>query len=189
MSLLRLPEAVKLVMSFICPREKDFALALSATGQQYGPVDFVSEPLRFDFTDYYEREMGKGLWRRMVSFGPLIRPEQLGAVKRWAITQEAQTLNEEGGRRVNIDPGYLAASKFILATGKDYSHRIYLGDGIYGDLTLLFQKGSFSPLPWTYPDYRSEPLLGILNLLRKHYLWQLKNLGEEEKGTGSKEQD
>ena len=146
-------------------------------------MDFVSEPLPFDFTDYYEREMGKGLWRRMVSFGPLIGPEQLGAVKRWANTQEGQTLNEEKGRRVNIDPGYLAASKFILATGKDYTHRIYLGGGIYADLTLIFQKGSFSPLPWTYPDYASEPLLGILNLLRKHYLWQLKNLGKEEQGT------
>jgi hypothetical protein len=162
-------------MSFICSREKDFALALSAAGQRNGPVDFVSEPLPFDFTPYYEREMGQGLWRRMVGFEPLIMPEQLISIKLWADAQEGRSRNEEGGRRVNIDPGYLAASKFILATGKDYSHRIYLGEGIYGDLALIFQKGSFSPLPWTYPDYASEPLLGILNLLRKRYLWQLKN--------------
>jgi hypothetical protein len=146
---------------------------------QYGPVDFVSEPLPFDFTDYYEPEMGKGLWRRMVSFGPLILPDQLVPAKLWSNLQEAQTLNGQGGRKVNIDPGYLAASKFILATGKDYSHRIYLGEGVYGDLTLIFQKGAFSGLPWTYPDYASEPLLGIISLLRKRYLWQLKHQGGE----------
>jgi hypothetical protein len=174
-------------MSYLCSREKDFAWALSAAGQRYGPADFVSEPLPFDFTDYYEREMGRGLWRRMVGFGPLIMPDQLIPVKLWANHQEGQALNEEGGRRVNIDPGYLAASKFILATGKDYSHRIYLGGGIYGDLGLIFQRRSFSPLPWTYPDYASEPLLGILNLLRKRYLWQLKKLGEEGKGTRNEE--
>ena len=174
MSLPRPPKAVKLVMSLICSQEKDFPSALGRADERYGPVDFVGEALPFDFTNYYAPEMGKGLWRRMVSFEPLIMPDQLVSVKLWTNTQEVQTLNEQGGRRVNIDPGYLAASKFILATGKDYTHRIYLGEGIYGDLTLIFQKGAFSPLPWTYPDYASEPLVGIFNLLRKRYLWQLK---------------
>jgi hypothetical protein len=180
MSLPRPPRMVKLVMSFICSRERDFAFALSRADERYGPVDFVSEPLLFDLTDYYEPEMGRGLWRRMASFGPLIPPDQLVPVKLWANMQEAQTLSGRGGRRVNIDPAYLAASKFILATGKDYSHRIYLGQGIYGDLTLIFQKGAFSPLPWTYPDYASEPLLSTIALLRKRYLWQLKRRGVED---------
>ncbi len=83
-------------------------------------------------------------------------------------------VNEKGGRKVNIDPGYLAAAKFVLATGKDYSHRIYLRQGIYGDLTLIFKRGSFQPLSWTYPDYGSPPLLDLINLLRRKYLWQLK---------------
>jgi hypothetical protein len=186
-SLARPPKAVKLVMSLICSRENDFPSALGRADERYGPVDFVGETLPFDFTDYYAAEMGKGLWRRMVSFEPLIMPDQLVSVKLWTNTQEVQTLNEQGGRRVNIDPGYLAASKFILATGKDYTHRIYLGEGIYGDLTLVFQKGAFSPLPWTYPDYASEPLLGIINLLRKRYLWQLKNQGARGSGVQAAE--
>jgi hypothetical protein len=176
-SLPRQPKAVKLVMSFIFKEEKDFASALSETDSRYGPVDFLSESLPFDFTTYYEPEMGKGLGRRIASFEPLISPGQLSGVKLWTNALEARSLNERGGRKVNIDPGYLAASKFILATGKDYSHRIYLGEGIYGDLTLIFQKGGFAPLPWTYPDYASQPLIGLLNLLRKRYLWQLKNTG------------
>ena len=181
MSLPRPSKPVKLVMSFIFSQEKDLPPALCRADQRFGPVDFVSETLAFDFTSYYSSEMGKGLWRRMVSFEPLVMPDQLVSVKLWTNAQELQILNEQGGRRLNIDPGYLAASKFILATGKDYSHRIYLGEGIYGDLTLVFQKGAFSHLPWTYPDYASEPLLGIINLLRKRYLWQLKNTGKEGK--------
>ena len=168
-------------MSFLCSREGGFAAAFQEAEGEYGPVDFVSEPLSFPFTDYYQREMGKGLVRRMVGFGPLISPEQAVSVKLRTNRLENRHLNESGGRRINIDPGYLAASRFVLVTGKDYSHRIYLGEGIYGEVTLLFRKGGFSPLPWTYPDYASDPLLGIINTLRQRYLWQLKQQGEKGK--------
>jgi hypothetical protein len=176
-------------MSFLFGEEPVGAAAIHEVDRQYGPVDFLSESLPFDFTVYYEREMGQKLRRRLAGFGPLIAPEQLPGIKLWTNALELKFLNERQGRRVNIDPGYLAASKFILATGKDYSHRIYIGQGIYGDLTLWFQKGGFIPLPWTYPDYGSQPLIGLISLLRKRYLWQLKNLGsrvqeadENEKG-------
>ena len=174
MSLPRPPKPVKLVLGFIFREERDYPAALLEADAQYGPLDFMSEPLPFHFTDYYETEMGRGLWRRVASFEPLISPDQLPAVKLWTNALESRFLNEPGGRKVNIDPGYLTAAQFILATGKDYSHRLYLGDGIYGDLALIFQKGVFRPLPWTYPDYASQPLIGLLTILRKRYLWQLK---------------
>ncbi len=177
MSHLRPPQEVKLIFSVLYSREEDFAPLLSTADARYGPVDFVSERLAFEFTDYYEPEMGKGLGRRMIGFGPLIAPDRLVSVKIWANEHEGQNVNDRGGRKINIDPGYLAASKFILATGKDYSHRIYIGEGVWGDLTLMFKKGGFAPLPWTYPDYGSEPLLGILNQLRKKYMWQIKQEG------------
>lgn len=175
----RPPQKVKLVMSFLYGQEVDFREAAQAVMEKYGPFDLVSEPLPFDFTNYYEPEMGQNLQRRLVSFFPLISPESLREIKLWTNELEKRWLNDRRGRRVNIDPGYLAAAKFILATGKDYSHRIYLGQGIYGDLTLLFKKGNFQPLPWTYPDYASPPLLGLLNLLRRRYLWQIKHYKQE----------
>ncbi|NWF57388.1 MAG: DUF4416 family protein [Syntrophaceae bacterium] len=168
-------------MSIIFSRAEDFVSALAEADRKYGPADLVSEPLSFHFTDYYEREMGKGLWRRMVGFEPMISPERLVSVKLWANRVEGQSLNEGGGRRVNIDPGYVAGAKFVLATGKDYSHRLYLGEGVYGEITLIGRKRGFSPLPWTYPDYASQPLLGIIALMRRKYLWQLKQEGETNK--------
>ena len=175
MSVPRPPQAVKLVLSLIFREKEAGAAALGKIQQKYGPVDFVSASLPFNFTDYYAPEMGESLRRRMASLAPLISPERLAEVKLWTNQLETQDLNERNGRKVNIDPGYLAASKFILATGKDYGHRIYLGEGIYGDLTLIFQKGSFCALPWTYPDYASPPLIRLLNLIRKRYVWQLRN--------------
>jgi hypothetical protein len=180
MSIPRGPKAAKLVMSLLYRNEGVLAAVLGAAAQKYGPLDFLSETLAFDFTTYYEPEMGKELRRRLAGFRPLIPPDQLPAVKLWANGQENLYLNEKRGRQINIDPGYLSSAKFILATGKDYSHRIYLKDGIYGDLTLMFQKGSFTALPWTYPDYASSPLIDLITLLRKRYLWQMKNRGGED---------
>ena len=74
-------------------------------------------------------------------------------------------------RQVNIDPGYLVASRFVLASGKDFTHRIYVGQGIYADLTLVYTKDQFQPLPWTYPDYQSQPVQDFLIKVRKKYLF------------------
>ncbi len=177
MSLPRKPKAVKLLMSFLYGDESAFASAAAAVDVKYGPMDFLSEPLLFDYTQYYEREMGKDLRRRLAGFRRLIPPDDLPEIKLWTNDLEGKYLNRDRGRAVNIDPGYLHPAKFVLATGKDYSHRIYLRDGIYGDLTLMVQKGEFIRLPWTYPDYASSPLIDLLALLRKRYLWQIKNTG------------
>jgi hypothetical protein len=162
-------------MSFIYSEEEALASALAETMERFGPIDFLSESTPFDFTEYYRAEMGGGLLRRIAGFAPLISPETLVAVKLSTNQLESCRLNESQGRKVNIDPGYIAAAKFVLATGKDYSHRLYLGEGIYGDLALIYRSGGYSPLPWTYPDYASEPLRNLLGFLRKRYLWQLKN--------------
>jgi hypothetical protein len=83
--------------------------------------------------------------------------------------------SSNGKRVVNIDPGYLLHERFVLATGKNYSHRIYIGKGIYADLTLIYAKGGFKPLPWTYPDYASEIIITFLEQVRKKYTIDLKD--------------
>jgi len=84
-----------------------------------------------------------------------------------------------GGRRlVNLDPGYVARERLVLATGKNYAHRIYLNQEVYGDLTLLYEQGKFQALPWTYLDYAQGSLPELLTLVRQKYLWQLKQLAK-----------
>lgn len=143
--------------------------------EQFGAVDIVSSWLPFDYTEYYRSEMGAPLFRRMFSFRKLIDQYTLAEIK------TATNLIEENycadhKRRVNIDPGYMLHSRFVLATGKNYAHRIYIGKRIYADLTLIYTKGGFIKLPWTYPDYIAEDMLAYLIMVRKKYISDFKTL-------------
>ncbi|NPV05240.1 MAG: DUF4416 family protein [Syntrophaceae bacterium] len=173
MSTPREPDPVKLFVSVIAADRDRLAEVVRALAATSGDPDFVSEVLPFEYTDYYTTEMGAGLIRRFVTFERLIRPEELPAVKLCTNALE-ERFAEGGARRVNIDPGYLARQHLILATGKGYSHRPYIGRGIYADLTLEYRKETFRPLEWTYPDYRAERTIAMLNALRRRYVIQLK---------------
>jgi hypothetical protein len=168
------PKPAKLIAGFFV---KDKALAADVARDlqdRLGPVDMVSAWIDFDFTTYYEKEMGGPLHRRMMVFKPLVEQEQLADVKRMTNELERKFQRQEGRRRVNIDPGYLLAERFVLATGKNFTHRIYIGRGIYADLTLIYQKGAFRTLPWTYPDYADPRMIDFLTLVRKKYMLDLK---------------
>ncbi len=140
----------------------------------FGPVDFISERFSFHYTDYYTPEMGSGLFRRFITFENLIPRERLPEIKRRTNRLEDQMAKPDGKRQINIDPGYLCMEHVILATTKGYTHRPYLRDGIYADLTLIFRNKSYQPLEWTYPDYREEKVIQLFNQLRRVYLQNLR---------------
>ncbi len=167
------PPQVKLVASIFSGDVAIIGEVVQALSEKCGKADYVSVPLSFSYTDYYEREFGASLLRRFVAFERLIEPEALPDVKLW--TNELEKGFAAGNRRrVNIDPGYLSAAHLILATGKGYSHRPYLREGIYADLTLIYQKGAFQILPWTYPDYAADAMIVMLTRIREKYLLQLR---------------
>ncbi|RPI74178.1 MAG: DUF4416 family protein [Desulfobacteraceae bacterium] len=141
----------------------------------FGPIDWQSPPLFFDRTQYYAKEMGWPLHRRFVTFETLIRPEALVTIKLKTNSLE-QDYRVQGKRRINIDPGYIALERLVLATGKNYTHRIYLGAGIFADLTLVFNQGTFKSLPWTYRDYGDPEIIAVLNELRENYKNQVRGL-------------
>ncbi|MCX8116519.1 MAG: DUF4416 family protein [Desulfobacterota bacterium] len=170
----RTPLPVTLFMSVIFNAESILGKALEDLQQEYGAIDWMSERLPFDFTDYYAREMGTGLFRHFVTFASLIPRESLPEIKLNTNRIEARWSTVEGRRQVNIDPGYLCLEHIVLATTKGYAHRPYLSKGIYADLTLIYRKGSFQPLEWTYPDYRQEQTLQMFNQIRKRYLLKLR---------------
>jgi hypothetical protein len=167
---------VKPVVSLLLAREDLGPALVERLAEYFGPPDLVGPWWPFDATAYYTSEMGPNLGRRLVSFLHLADPACLAAWK--VVTNELERAFSLGGRRpANLDPGYLAKERLVLATGKNYSHRIYLDHGIYGDLALFYQ-GGFRPLPWSYPDYAQGELPALLELVRQKYLWQLKAMAD-----------
>ncbi|MCF8130271.1 MAG: DUF4416 family protein [Deltaproteobacteria bacterium] len=173
MSQPELSENVKLIMSLFSPEKALVESVMEALFQQFGETDWISPEMFFDRTRYYEKEMGWPLHRRFLSFKKLIPPEMLVDIKLKTNDLEASYL-EGQKRRINIDPGYISLERLVLATGKNYIHRIYLGKGIYADLTLVFKRGGFVPLDWTYPDYADANMIDDFNAIRSRYLDQLR---------------
>jgi hypothetical protein len=163
----------KLVIGVLISRLKLKDSLFQKLSAEFGPTDFVSELLDFTFTGYYDAEMGTPITRIFLSFQELIDPGALATIKIKTNRIEAD-FTEDGKRKINLDPGVLCLSRFILATTKDGSHRIPLQAGIYGEVTLTFEHKQFRPLPWTYPDFRSERYLAILKEIRTLYVSQLK---------------
>lgn len=162
------PEDVKLIASLFSPQKDLVDRVIRELEPIFGPVDWISRELFFDRTEYYAREMGWPLYRRFISFENLIRPEELVEVK--LKTNRIESRYCEGNKRlINIDPGYIALERLVLATGKNYTHRVYLNLGIYADLTLIYQRGGFQPLEWTYRDYSDPEMIGCFNRLREIY--------------------
>jgi len=165
---------VKLVIAFIFKQPILLEKAKLILKKSFGEIDFTSQILPFDYTDYYRKEMGDGLKRAFISFPKLIPPENLSKIKCLTNKIEAK-FSDHGCRAINIDPGYLDLARLVLASTKDFSHRIYLNLGIYAELTLVYKDGSFRPNPWTYPDYRTEGYIKIFRQIREIYAQQIKN--------------
>lgn len=152
-----------------------FAAALAALAAEYGPIDFQSPPAAFTKSPYYYKEMGAPLFRCFVTFARLIDRARLAEVKEFAWSLEERLSPAPGHRAINIDPGLLTLESLVLATGKNFTHRVYLRDGIFAEVTLLYQKGRFQTLPWTYPDYAAPETLAMLAALRARYAEELKH--------------
>ena len=148
----------------------------------YGPIDHRSDIIPFDFTDYYEAEMGDIIDRVFFSFERLIEADQLPEIKRQTNQLEDElapllkTPNTNVKRPVNLDPGYIEQAKVILASTKNFYHRIYLGGGIFGEVTMHFKNNTYQFFPWTYPDYQSKDYQDFFLRVRQIYRAQLRTM-------------
>lgn len=139
---------------------------LSYMYENFGSTIFESIPMKFVWSDYYEQEMGKDLKRIFLVYAKPIQRTELPDFKKKADELEV-FFTKDGKRTVNIDPGLICEENIELATNKGFSHRIYLRDGVYADLTLFYKKNSYQPIEyWTYPEYRSTPVLSFFNTAR-----------------------
>jgi len=166
---------VKLICAVLFSESVDLDSISKDLNSRFGDMDIKSPVFDFNLSDYYENEMGKSLKKRFYSFEKLVMPDDLAEIKNSTIKIESQ-YSSNGKRTVNLDPGYLEESKLVLASTKNFSHRIYLKDGIWAELTLSYANGNFVTHPWTYPDYATEPAFEFLLKVREIYGRQLKAL-------------
>ena len=168
-------QPVKLVVSLLTslPRlEPEVERELT---DRYGRVDLKSEAFPFDSTKYYNRQMGTPITRRFYAFADLISPASLSGIKRQTKEFEALVAEEhrETGRPINLDPGYLEESKLILASTKNFYHRIHIGEGIYAEVTMHWEERKWKTFPWTFPDFRTGHYDSFFTALRRVYRQQL----------------
>jgi len=132
--------------------------------ETYGLCPALFTPYIFDHSQYYCEEMGAGLTKQLLLFTQFYEKEKIPSLKRHAWKLEKKFTNQNGNRVINIDPGYLTAENFILLTYKNFTHRIYIGESVYADLTLIYRSriSTYAPLPWTYADYCNPEVGGWL---------------------------
>jgi hypothetical protein len=170
MTELKIPPPGKVIIGVITRDLVVMESAQTLLEKELGPVENKSPIIDFDFTDYYEVEMGKNLLRLWLSFAKPIPLDQLREIKFKTMEIEKKYLDTNGNRTINLDPGILSLCNLILATTKNYYHRIYLGQGIYAEVTLVYRHNNFEPLAWTYPDYRTDTALNFFTTVRKALL-------------------
>ncbi|HMK56157.1 MAG TPA: DUF4416 family protein [Dissulfurispiraceae bacterium] len=157
MGKIRTPEKTLLFVGALYADNGCYQKAYNLLMQSFGEVAMETAPFRWDYSDHYTQEMGNLLYRRFIFFKKLLEPGMLAETK-MATNDIERSMSVEGRRRVNLDPGYLTLAKIVLATTKDYSHRIYLRGGIHAEVTLIYSKeaGEYLPNINTYNDYKDE---------------------------------
>jgi len=177
------PEKALLIAGLLYAEKDILFQCLEPLTIRLGPIFYKSPEMRWEHSDYYRDEIGWPLFRRFIAFERIISPDEIREIK--LETNEIEdTFTEQSKRKINIDPGYITPSKLVLATTKNYVHRIYLGKGIYAEVTLYYQRGTFRAHEFTYLDYQSDEYIGIFNALRDHLMKLDTDNREELRETG-----
>ncbi|MBZ4643543.1 MAG: hypothetical protein JG767_1152 [Deferribacteraceae bacterium] len=134
--------------------------------KNFGKISAKSDIFPFSHTSYYVPEMGEHLYKYFVGFDCFFIPDKIVEFKLKAVEIEDSML-KDGKRVINIDPGYVALEKVVAASTKNFTHRIYIANSIYGDVQLMRKSNSYEKLPWTFYDYTLEPVLKFFEEMRR----------------------
>ncbi len=174
---LKNPQPVKLIIGILAADQNCLDAAHKVLAAKFGKIDLTSDVWPFTQTDYYKNETGPNILRQFASLEKLIDPGNLAKIKHATNKLEqqlARSLKMPLPRPVNLDPGLIEPSKVVLATTKNYSHRIYIGHKMFAEVTLIYEKGAWRHFDYTYPDYRQPCYHDFFTKVRTHLLEQLK---------------
>ena len=172
------PNPAKLIIGILAADKDCLTAAVETLADNFGKIDLTSDIWHFDQTTYYEDQTGQNILRQFVTIENLIDPGLLAKTKHKTNKLEAELaekLQTNLPRPVNLDPGIIEPSKLVLASTKNYSHRIYMGKKIYAEVTLIFGNGMWKPFEYTYPDYRQKCYFDFFSKVRSRLLEQLKS--------------
>jgi hypothetical protein len=159
------PDPALLFIGTLYHNEAHFSEASEKLKASFGEIAFESPALPWDFSEYYKEELGSSITRRFIFFRDMINPEGLARIK--LITNDLELRLSSGGKRnINLDPGYLTPYQVVLASTKNYAHRVYLSKGIYAEVTLVHKDGRYSPHLFTYKDYVSDEYIQLFERAR-----------------------
>ncbi len=159
-----------------------FQAARAPLENLFGPIELESPLYPFEKTEYYTASMGPMLKRQFFTFRKLRDPADLADWKLATNRMELElkdTLAASGAtlpaRPINLDAGYVTGAKLVLATTKDFAHRIYLRDGIFAEITMSFRVDSWEGHFFTFPDYKNGTYDKFFMKIRSHHLRKVKH--------------
>jgi hypothetical protein len=173
---LKKPDPVKLVVGILACDENALEKAVDMLKAKYGRCDFESPVWPFTNTKYYANETGTAIVKKYIAFEKLIQPDKIADIKLKTNKMEeklAKSLGSSLSRPVNLDPGYIEPSKLVLASTKNFSHRIYLGKKIWAEVTLVYSKKWIS-FDYTFPDHREDRYHAFFSQVRERIVEQLR---------------
>ncbi len=174
---LKKPDKVKLIVGILACDEKAANAASDMIKDKLGRSDIESETWPFRHTEYYAKETGKEIVKKYIAIEKLIMPEKIAEIKLKTNKMEqklAAKLGPNLSRPVNLDPGYIEPSKLVLASTKNFSHRIYIGKKIWAEVTLIFSKGQWKEFEYTFPDHKEDRYHGFFSRVREKLVQQLR---------------
>ena len=173
---------VKLIVGILACDEQALKKSHEPLLNAYGAADLVSPVYPFDLTAYYVDEAGPNMVRQFLAFENLIDPGRLAAIKHETNRAEqelAKQLDTPYPRPINLDPGFIEPSKLVLASTKNFAHRIYIGDHMYAEVTMTYNKGAWESFPFTFPDYKSGRYNDFLSQVRDSVVRRQRDLKKQ----------
>jgi hypothetical protein len=171
------PKPVKLMCGILACDAEALDAARGRMEAVLGAADMVSQVWPFDLTGYYAQQAGPEILRQFAAFSELVDPGRLAAIKHTTNRLErelAAALGRPWPRPVNFDPGLIEPSKLVLASTKNFAHRVYIGDNMYAEVTMTYVRGKWESFPFTFPDFKSGRYDGFLSRVRQRLVEQQK---------------
>ncbi|MBU1518982.1 MAG: DUF4416 family protein [Planctomycetes bacterium] len=174
---LKKPAPVKLIIGILGCNADAVNTAVEMIKAKFGPCDLESPTWPFSHTEYYAEETGAEIVKKFVTLEKLFALDNLAAIKHKTNKMEmklADMLTGDLSRPVNLDPGYIEPSKLVLASAKNFSHRIYIGKKIWAEVTLIYNKGRWMTFEYTFPDHKEERYHNFFSQVRDKLVQQLR---------------